>query len=306
MSIAWRDRPEGGNAAALKLIVWIAQHLGRTVTHLILVPVAFYFYVFRRNERRFSRQFLSRIYQAPVSSWQVFLHFLTFSRVVADRIFFLTGYSEKIPIDVHGAEQLRKLVDKGKGGIILASHIGSFEAARVLGRDLGGVVIRIVLNRGVNKKFVQQLEALSSEFAESIIESEQGAAGLGLKISESLMHGEWVGFLADRYKPGDRTVVCDFLGDQARFPAGPLIIASVFKVPVICIFPLYIRGRYEVYCEIISDEFNLPRESRNQGLQDGVQVFADRVSEYARKAPYNWFNFYDFWQDTKETEDAHE
>jgi predicted LPLAT superfamily acyltransferase len=298
MSIAWRDRPEGGNVAALRIIVWVAQHLGRTVTHLILAPVAMYFFLFRKKERLSSREFLARVNEGPVSSWQVFQHFLTFSRVAADRIFFITDYSEKIPVNVYGVDELKRLVAKGKGGIVLASHIGSFEAARVLGKDLGGVVIRVVLNRGVNIKFIRQLEALSTEFAESIIESEQGAASLGLKISESLGRGEWIGFLADRYKPGDRTLSCEFLGDEARFPVGPFIIAAVFKVPVICIFPLYVNGNYQVYCEIISDEFNLPRDKREQGLREGVQTYVDRVSEYAQKAPYNWFNFYDFWKDS--------
>jgi len=297
MSIAWRDQPEGGSTAALKIIVWIAQHLGRTVTHLSLVPVASYFFIFRREERLASRQFLTRIYEGPVSSWLVYRHFLTFSRVAADRIFFLTDYSDKIPVNVHGVQQLRKLVEKKKGGIILASHMGSFEAARVLGEEIDDVVIRVILNRGVSEKFIQQLEALSSNLADAIIDSEQGAAALGLKIAESLQSGEWVGFLADRYQSGDRTLSCEFLGDQARFPVGPFIIAAVFKVPVICIFPLYVRGKYEVYCEIISDEFVLPRENRDQGLRDSVQQYVDRLSRYARQEPCNWFNFYDFWKD---------
>jgi len=297
MSIAWRDQPEGGSTAALKIIVWIAQHLGRTVTHLSLVPVASYFFIFRREERLASRQFLTRVYEGPVSSWLVYRHFLTFSRVTADRIFFLTDYSDKIPVNVHGVRQLRKLVEKKKGGIILASHMGSFEAARVLGEEIDDVVIRVILNRGVSEKFIQQLEALSSNLADAIIDSEQGAAALGLKIAESLQSGEWVGFLADRYQSGDRTLSCEFLGDQARFPVGPFIIAAVFKVPVICIFPLYVRGKYEVYCEIISDEFVLPRENRDQGLRDSVQQYVDRLSRYARQEPCNWFNFYDFWKD---------
>jgi predicted LPLAT superfamily acyltransferase len=297
MSIAWRDRPEGGSAAALKIVVWIAQHLGRGVTQLALVPVAVYFFLFRREERQASRDFQTRIRRKPASSWQVFRHFLTFSRVAADRIFFLTDYSQKVPVELHGAEELQRLVAKQKGGIVLASHMGSFEAARVLGKDLGGVNIRVVLNRGVNQKFIRQLEALSIDLADAIIDSEQGAVSLGLKIAESLERGDWVGFLADRYQSGDRTVSSDFLGEPARFPVGPLTIAAVFKVPVICIFPLYIRGKYEVYCEILSDEYILPRENRDQCLRDGVEAYVDRLSLYAHKAPYNWFNFYDFWQD---------
>ena len=27
-----------------------------------------------------------------------------------------------------------------------------------------------------------------------------------------------------------------------------------------------------------------------------MQRYADRLAHYARSAPYNWFNFYDFWR----------
>jgi predicted LPLAT superfamily acyltransferase len=298
MSSDWRERPEGGSIVALKIIVWIALNLGRTATRLMLLPVALYFFVFRGKERTASREFLGRISDAPVPIGKVFRHFLTFSRVVADRIFFLTDYHERIPITTSGVETLRPLVAKKKGGIVLAAHFGSFEAARVLGKELGEVTVRVVLNRGVNSQLIRQLEELNSDLADAIIESEQSSATLGLKIAEALEKGEWIGFLADRYQPGDRTTSCDFLGGKANFPVGPFIIAAVFKVPLICIFPVYVKGGYEVYCETMSDEFTLPREGRDKHLHEHVQAYVDRLSVYVRKAPYNWFNFYDFWKST--------
>jgi len=27
-----------------------------------------------------------------------------------------------------------------------------------------------------------------------------------------------------------------------------------------------------------------------------MQHYADRLTHYCRLAPYNWFNFFDFWQ----------
>jgi predicted LPLAT superfamily acyltransferase len=39
----------------------------------------------------------------------------------------------------------------------------------------------------------------------------------------------------------------------------------------------------------------LPRNSREQALRDVVGRFAERLEHYVRLAPYNWFNFYDFW-----------
>jgi len=33
------------------------------------------------------------------------------------------------------------------------------------------------------------------------------------------------------------------------------------------------------------------------GSVDIIQRYADRLAHYARLAPYNWFNFYDYWEE---------
>jgi predicted LPLAT superfamily acyltransferase len=41
----------------------------------------------------------------------------------------------------------------------------------------------------------------------------------------------------------------------------------------------------------------MPRDRRARGAAVAavVQRFADRLEHFARLAPYNWFNLYDFW-----------
>ena len=41
-------------------------------------------------------------------------------------------------------------------------------------------------------------------------------------------------------------------------------------------------------------------EDRQAALEKYVQLYADRVAQYVRLAPWNWFNFYDFWGEAKE------
>jgi predicted LPLAT superfamily acyltransferase len=292
---AWRRRPEAGTLLGIRLLEWIALFLGRHVLHLALGPVALYYLVLRRAERRASRAFLSRVAGRPASGAQVLRHFLTFARVTADRIYFLTGRGHHVPVRFHGAGALRQLVEQDRGGIFIASHFGSFEAARAVGVQHSGVAMRIVLDRSVSRKLMRRLEAVSPELGRAVIDPGQSAAGFGLTIAESLGRGEWIGFLADRYRPGDRTTTCQFLGLPAKFPLGPFMIAAACHVPVVCIFPVYARGAYEVHFEILSESFTVPRQGRQALLAAHVQHYADRLAGHVRRAPYNWFNFYDFW-----------
>ena len=48
---AWLTRRERGAATAIRLIVWIALHLGRSVTRLLLYPICLYFLAFSSASR---------------------------------------------------------------------------------------------------------------------------------------------------------------------------------------------------------------------------------------------------------------
>jgi predicted LPLAT superfamily acyltransferase len=39
----------------------------------------------------------------------------------------------------------------------------------------------------------------------------------------------------------------------------------------------------------------LNRERRAEDTQHWMQSYVERLEHYARLAPYNWFNFYPFW-----------
>jgi predicted LPLAT superfamily acyltransferase len=68
------------------------------------------------------------------------------------------------------------------------------------------------------------------------------------------------------------------------------------KVPVILSFGLYRGGnRYDLHFETFADSVSIERRDRPAALARLVQKFADRLAHYAKLAPYNWYNFYDFW-----------
>jgi predicted LPLAT superfamily acyltransferase len=70
----------------------------------------------------------------------------------------------------------------------------------------------------------------------------------------------------------------------------------MMRCPVILFFGLYRGGnRYEIYFEHFADVIVLERDRRAEETQLWMQRYAERLEYYARLAPYNWFNFYPFW-----------
>lgn len=296
----WAGRPEAGSTFGLRLLAWLARHLGRRPLLLVLYPVTAYFYLVRAPERAASRTYLQRVLQRPVRERDVLRHFHAFARTTADRFFFLTGQEGQIPLTFVGGEDAQAVVDGARGGLFLAAHLGSFEAARVVGAQLGGMDLRIVLDQKIGGRFVDVMRELNPNLVANMIDAGQDSVALGLEIGAALKGGRWVGFLADRTRGdasgNDREVTIPFLGTPARFPAGPYLIASTFRAPIICAFCRLTADGYEVHCEVLSQGVRLPRESRTEALQLLATRYVERLEHHVRAAPLSWFNFYDFWQ----------
>jgi len=74
-------------------------------------------------------------------------------------------------------------------------------------------------------------------------------------------------------------------------------MAHALGVPVILGFGIYRGGnRYAVHFELFAEHLRLPRERREAAVTDFAQQYARRLEHHVRSAPYNWFNFYDYWQ----------
>ncbi len=55
------------------------------------------------------------------------------------------------------------------------------------------------------------------------------------------------------------------------------------------------NGRYRIVFEALDPPPHARRSERDAVVRTSVQRYADRLAHHARAAPYNWFNFYDFW-----------
>jgi predicted LPLAT superfamily acyltransferase len=154
--------------------------------------------------------------------------------------------------------------------------------------------LKVLMDATHNQNITGFLDALNPVIAGTVIAPDR--ADTLLTVRESLDAGFFVGTLGDRVSSDGKTTRCQFLGRPAAFPVGPIVLAAMTHCPVILFFGLY-RGknRYEIYFDHFADEITLNRDRRAEGIQLWMQRYAERLEHYTRLAPYNWFNFYPFW-----------
>lgn len=300
MSNEWRNQREQGNPFVLALLTWVALNLGRRAIFLMLCPIVFYYFLFVGRARRASYAFLSQVWKRPPHWWQVYRHLLTFAVVSMDRIFFLAGREKKFDLDIHNGDLFTYY--QNRGCVLVTAHFGSFDAMRVMGVRDQALPVRILLDIKHNPNALQLIQKLDPKLAEGVIDAKIPGPQLALLLHECVTNGELVGIMADRHGAAETTVEQSFLGKPASFPLGPWQLASVLQAPVIACFGVYHGGnRYALHFELIAEQIGTGRKDRSQAIAAAMEKYCQRLQEHALRSPYNWFNFYDFWQhDTPE------
>ncbi|MGA9334610.1 MAG: acyltransferase [Rudaea sp.] len=296
MSVHWTQRSEGGGRFALWLIRTIGLRLGRRSARLLLYPITLYFYFRRGHERRISREFLSRAFARPASTWNVLRHIHSYASTILDRVFLLARSTRNFDVRVRGLEELDAQIAHGRGVLMLSAHIGSFEALRALADERPEINVRIVMDRNQTPALTELLHALNPAVANSVIDVGSDGMASALAIGEAARQGALIGLLADRARPNEPTCDAQFFGKPAAFPIAPYLIASTLQLPIVLSFGMYRGGnRYDIYFETFAEGIQIPRHRREAMLRENTQHFASRLEHYTRLSPYNWFNFYDFW-----------
>jgi predicted LPLAT superfamily acyltransferase len=296
MSQGWLEQRERSTVAAVRLLVWVALALGRRAGRALLHPICLYYLAFSLRARRASRQYLARALGRVPSLSDVFRHYYTFASVALDRVFFLKGRFAQFDVSIEGEDILRDALAAGEGCLLIGAHIGSFEALRALGRDKA-VRVNLVMYEDNARNVIAVSKAIDPTLAEAVIPL--GSLDSMLRVAQRLERGEWIGVLGDRALDREGMVMAPFFGDLAGFPASPFRIAGMLRRPVVLMVGLYLGGnRYHLHFErlIAQDEF---AQRDRDAVERWVQRYAERLEHHCRKAPYNWFNFYDFWDARK-------
>ncbi len=293
MSREWLASTERAGLGAVRVLVWIALHMGRPVARALLVPAVAYFVLSGGRARAASRDYLRRVLGRQPSLRDIYRHFYSFAAVAVDRVYFLSDRWSSFDIRLHGEELLLKQIEQHGSCVLLGAHLGSFECLRTLGRRH---------NLGINMVMFEQhapvvasiARAINPAFEEEVI-SLGGPASM-LRVIEQLDAGNSIGMLADRALSDHGLVEVPFLGGMAAFPTAPFRISAVAGRPVILMVGLY-RGksRYDVYFETLIETPTLPRAGREVITERWIRLYADRLAYFCRLAPFNWFNFFAFW-----------
>lgn len=305
----WSSIQERGSLTGMQILIWIYNHLGRIPFLIILHPVLLYFVFTAREASLASRQFLAQVsnykhtteQSRPVSVFCVYRHFYHFAISALDKIACWADKIRRSDVIVHHEDAFQEILESGKGAVFIGSHLGNLEVCRALGVKGGRFRINALVFNKHAAKFQELLSRNNPEVNLNLIPVENISADTAIRLKQKVDEGEIVIIVGDRTPVSStgRVQKATFLGKPAPFSEGPFILASVLGCPVYLLFCIKQEGVYNIYLEHFAESLKYPREVRKKHLMSRIQEYADRLSYYSCKAPYEWFNFFDFWAEAE-------
>ena len=306
----WSVQKEKGTYLGLKFISMIYKWFGRGVFSLFLYPTILFFFLFSPDKRQASREYLTVMNKElgidkKVRWYHIYKHFTTFGYSALDK---LAAWLEKdLPIKkFQGAELYQELEEQGQGAVFIGSHLGNLEYLRALSRTATKKTINAVVYTDHAENFARTLREISPEFDVNLVQVSSFGIDTAIKFREKINNGEILVIVGDRTSPyaHDRNIDVDFFGRKAAFPQGPFVLASLMDCPVYLIFCIDDGSGYSIYLEHFRDRARLPRDTRETELVALIQNYAQRLEHYCKKAPLQWFNFFDFWAKTNSSSET--
>ena len=303
----WSAMSERGSFWGIKFLAQCYRLGGHWLCRAVMYPVICYFFITGKTARDASLAFLHRVQQQqpnhpqlnrPVSWRDSLKHFFAFGNAALDRIDAWCDRINLAQVDFNDRHILANQVATGRGAVLIVSHLGNMELCRAISSHQQKVKVNVMVLTQHAENFNKVLQQLNPQSSLNLIHVNELDPSTAMLLQQKVDQGEIVVIAADRTSSSSqgRVTYLPFLGQDAAFPQGPFILASLLDCPVYTLFCIRQHGRYQVYVEHLSDTLKGPRAGRTARLTDAMTQYSQRLAHFAQLAPMQWFNFFDFWR----------
>ncbi|WP_096704903.1 glycosyltransferase family 2 protein [Magnetospirillum sp. 15-1] len=292
----WAQLAERGGAWGLAFVAGAYRLLGRRGCAWVMTPIVLYFFLTGTEQRRASRAYLGRVLNRPPTLAEGFRHFMDFAGRALDAF---AAWSRAIPPRMLEADGfVARAAADPRGALLVVSHHGNAELSHALMDPALRRRLTVLVHTRHAENYNRLLEAHRGEAAARMLQVTEIGPDTAILLRERIEAGEWIAMAGDRVPVLSRGRVCraPFLGEAAEFSQGPWLLAALLDCPV---YLLFCRrkddGGWTLALEPFADRVDLPRGRRRDAITEHVRRYASRLERECRAAPFQWYNFFDFW-----------
>ncbi|TAL96291.1 MAG: glycosyltransferase family 2 protein [Paraburkholderia sp.] len=301
----WWRIAERGSQPGMLLLALSCRLFGMRFTSLWLHPVVAYFLLTGRAARAASRNYFAHLARVsspdaktPRPGWiSAYRQMLAFAQSGLDKLAAWSGRVSAKDVRFDDPAAFEALSASGRGALVIGAHLGNLEMTRALAARGGHTKVTAIVYTEHARRFNSVLASSNSDFSRRLVEVSDFGPETAMMMQERVDAGELLVIVGDRVPAHEagRTTEAQFLGATAPFAQGPYVLAHALGCPVYLFFCIREQSGYRLYFEPFAERIDLPRRERAQHLAAWAQRYAARLEHYCLKAPFQWFNFFDFW-----------
>lgn len=308
----WASLGETTFVGGTWLLYGVYRLFGRWPFRLCLYPVVLAYWLASGVARRASLQYLRRLHEAEgvfaqrPGAAQSLRHFACFAETLLDKMLAIGGRYPRANVHFSGHEAMLATAKAGRGGVIVTAHMGCLELMQMAATWREGLRVTILVHTAHAQRFNRILERLNPQASVRLMQVTDFSPTTAMMLADRVETGEFIAIAGDRVPvSGDRIARAGFLGHPAELPAGPYLIAAVLRCPVFLLSCLHAGEGYRVRIQRLAERIVLDRANRQAGLDAQAGQFAHWMAASLRESPYDWFNFYPFWDTALHARSAH-
>lgn len=289
MAGQWKGKSKG-TVLGYKIFIFFIKKLGVRAAYGLLYFVAFYYFLFSLNSSKsIYKYYRNRLdYSSFKSIIHIYKSYLIFGKTIIDKVAISSGLRNQFTYEFDGVETIIELLEKRQGGIMISAHVGNFEIAEFFFDEIDTrSQIHLVTTDAERRNIKEYMEKVTVRSKIKFILVQDDMSHI-FEINNALSEGELVCFTGDRYMSDTKVMTETILGAPASFPAGPFLLASRLKVPVLFVYVMKETNKhYHLYSRKADFE--------NRDAQGLLKEFTKSVEWVLKKYPTQWFNYFDFW-----------
>lgn len=287
----WTGATKGG-LWGYKIFVFSVRNFGLWFAYFLLIFVAFYYFLFSwESSRNIFYLYRKRLKFSWIKSVVgIYRSYYVFGQTLIDRILIASGKRDRFTYEFDGVENLIDTFQDGNGAILISAHLGNFEVSEYFLDGIADDIKTSILTTDREKQNIKNyLEQFSLKSKNKYIVLGEDMSHL-FEINDVLSKNGFFCITGDRFTKQEKLLEAEFLGKTAKFPAGPFLISSRLKRPVLFVYvmkdgPTY----YHLYARKVEVDFN-----RKEKVL--LEEYIKSITELIEKYPYQWYNYYKFWE----------
>lgn len=292
------DGQSQAKVLGFKIFVFILNTFGLGLAYFILRFVSFYYFLFSKPNKYIREYFIQAHGFSPLKAQlAVYKNNFMLGQTIIDKVAALAGAKNTFKVIHKNGEMLDKLTAIGKGGILISAHIGNWEVA---GQGLNrlGTPFNVLMYSNEKEDVKEYMDGVMKEKKINVIAINEETKSHIIELHKAFSNNELVVMHGDRYREGAKTLVANFFGKPAKFPAGPFIMAAKFGVPLCIVFAVKTdKHTYQFSTEKPIQVDRVRGEAQLEKVcQDLLQQYVTHVEKMVKAYPHQWFNYYDFWK----------